>query len=224
MAKSISGNNKKTIKSIGRHYKKPTKRITTHYNRFMKKKTNKKKHHYKKAKKTIKRVFLKSKNSSHKRKKYSKARKMRGGMVSSPAASPVGYSWNGGSPDSWPGVEASKGLDTKGSTMSNHFAVSPNGIVTGGIIPMKQSAGKKGKSKKGKKQHGGFFQEIQNLGRGTQYSANTTYYDFIGKNPPLGSNPYPTQQPINVDYKYIGQRPVDVRKIYIDANNTVAKI
>ncbi len=203
-----------------KHYKKSMKKHT-----MKKKSSHRKKQGTKKGKKTIKRVFFHAKKTSNTRKRIKKLKKMKGGMVSSPAAGPIGYAWNGSSPDSWPGVQASKGLDTKGTSMSNHFSVSPNGIVTGGIIPMKQSAGKKYKNKKkGKKQHGGFFQELQNLGRGTQFNATTTYYDFIGKNPPLGSNPYPTQQPIDVDYKYIGEKPIDIRKIYVDANKTVSKI
>ena len=48
-------------------------------------------------------------------------KKMRGGMVSSPAAGPVGYSWNGGDIGTWPGASASQGLNTNGAVMSNHF-------------------------------------------------------------------------------------------------------
>jgi hypothetical protein len=153
---------------------------------------------------------------------------MTGGMVSSPAAGPVGYSWQGGNEASWPGAAASQGLDTQGKTMSNHFKVSPNGVVVGGIDPYSgtsnQNGGRKRKGK-GKKQKGGFFQEIVNLGRGAQYGVNGGYFNLVGKQQPISQNPYPTEdQPIDVNYKMIGAAPPNVRNIYVDANNQVAKI
>jgi hypothetical protein len=153
---------------------------------------------------------------------------MKGGMVSSPAAGPVGYSWQGGNEASWPGAAASQGLDTQGKTMSNHFKVSPNGVVVGGIDPYSgtsnQNGGRKRKGK-GKKQKGGFFQEIVNLGRGAQYGVNGGYFNLVGKQQPISQNPYPTEdQPIDVNYKMIGAAPPNVRNIYVDANNQVAKI
>jgi len=153
---------------------------------------------------------------------------MKGGMVSSPAAGPVGYSWQGGNEASWPGAAASQGLDTQGKTMSNHFKVSPNGVVVGGIDPYSgtsnQNGGRKRKGK-GKKQKGGFFQEIVNLGRGAQYGVNGGYFNLVGKQQPISQNPYPTEdQPIDVNYKMIGAAPPNVRGIYVNANNQVAKI
>jgi len=165
-------------------------------------------------------------------------KKMKGGMVSSPSSGPVGYSWDGGNVDTWPGVSGSDGATTQGATMSNHFSVSPNGIVVGGIEPAESTVdsriqspnmngGKRRKTqkKRGKKMKGGFFQEIVNLGRGIQYGVNGGYYDLVGKNQPLSQNPYPTQdQVIDKDYMFIGSAPPDVRKIYIDANNSTAKV
>lgn len=168
-------------------------------------------------------------------------KKMKGGMVSSPAAGPVGYSWEGGNVDTWPGVSGSANANIQGATMSNHFSVSPNGIVVGGIEPAESTVdsriltpnmngGKRRKTQKklkkhGKKMKGGFYQEIVNLGRGIQYGVNGGYYDLVGKNQPLSQNPYPTQdQLIDKDYVFIGSSPPDVRKIYIDANNSTAKI
>jgi hypothetical protein len=66
-------------------------------------------------------------------------KKMKGGMVSSPAAGPVGFSWDGGNIGTWPGASATKGLDTNGATMSNHFKLSPNGIVVGGLNPARST-------------------------------------------------------------------------------------
>lgn len=162
-------------------------------------------------------------------------KKMRGGMVSSPAAGPVGYSWQGGNEATWPGVAASQGINTSGTTMSNHFAVSPNGIAVGGIELARSTAddvnitppmGGGSKKRNGHRQRGGFFQEIVNLGRGAQYGLNGGYFDLVGKHQPLSQNPYPTVQPLNNNNSGATQNltlPPDVRQIYIDANNRVAK-
>jgi len=161
-----------------------------------------------------------------------KRKSMRGGMVSSPAAGPVGYSWEGGNESTWPGVGASHGIDTQGTTMSNHFGLSPNGIVVGGIDPARSTSddvninssmtgGKRGKGKRGNMK-GGFFQEIVNLGRGAQYGVNGGYFDLTGKQQPLSQNPYPTDQPINKTSSFIGGIPPDVKEIYKDANMNAA--
>ena len=200
----------------------------------------------KRTNKNIKRVSLKKMHRGHKLRKglhyksgLHKSRsvryggKMKGGMISSPASGPVGYPWDGGNIGSWPGAQASNGLDTNGMTMSNHLPLSKDGIAVGGINVARSSSddqllkgGRKMKMKiKGKGQKGGFFQEIVNLGRGIQHNVNGGYFNLMGKAQPISQNPYPTQeQPIDGDYKYIGQPPVDVRKIYIDANDTVSKI
>jgi hypothetical protein len=119
--------------------------------------------------------------------------------------------------------------------MSNYFKLSPNGVVVGGLDPARSTkddqlmtppmnGGRKRKDK-GKKQKGGFFQELVNLGRGVQYNMQGVGYGLMGKNQPISENPYPTEsQPIDTDTKFIGVAPVDVRQIYVDANNEVAKI
>ena len=204
---------------------------------------------YRKSKKTnkknIKRVSLKKLHRGHKLRKsrhYSRGLhkthkvryggKMRGGMVSSPAAGPVGYSWDGGNVGTWPGAQASQGLDTNCQQMSNHFSLSKNGIVVGGIDPARSTSddqlmngGKRKRKGKGKGQKGGFFQEIVNLGRGAQYGINGGYFNLVGKSQPISQNPYPTEnQPINNDYKYIGGDRANIKQIFIDANNSVARI
>ena len=127
---------------------------------------------------------------------------------------PIGYGWNG-NPESWPGVMASKGLENNGMAMSNHFNVSKDGIVVGGIDPYyaqknipvlkggKYLKNKKTSKRKNKKQKGGFFQEIVNLGRGIQNNLYDGYYTTIGKPNPISNNPYPTTQPIDRNYKLI---------------------
>ena len=163
---------------------------------------------------------------------------MRGGMVSSPAAGPVGYSWEGGNEATWPGVGANHGINTQGTTMSNHFALSPNGIAVGGIelarstsddvnmnSSMSGGKGKKGRNRrkgKGGNMKGGFFQEIVNLGRGAQYGVNGGYFNLGGKMQPLSQNPYPTDQPINKTSSFIGGIPPDVEAIYKNANMNAA--
>ncbi len=246
--------------------RRPVRRNTK---RNLKNRVNKSSKKYTTGKKTgsmrknIKRVSLKNFSTAHKRhvnhhyhralhngprslfggkksKKSSYNKQMKGGMVSSPASGPVGYSWQGGNESTWPGVVASHGTNTNGTVMSNHFAVSPNGIVVGGIdlarstsddpiiTPPPMNGGrKKGKGiNSGKRQKGGFFQEIVNLGRGVHDGINGGYFNLIGKHQPISQNPYPTEQPLSTSGKstYTGGVPSDIEKIYMDANNNVAKI
>jgi len=164
---------------------------------------------------------------------------MNGGMVSSPASGPVGYAWDGGNEATWPGVAANHGINTHGNVMSNHFAVSPNGIAVGGIDLARSTSddnninppmnGGKRKRRGINSQKGGFFQEIVNLGRGVQGGINGGYFNLIGKQQPLSENPYPTVQPIantgcgNNTVMPTGNPP-DVEKIYMNANKNVAGI
>ena len=239
--------------------------------RKVSKKSRSNKKHYTNKKKSmkIKKIFLRKNNKRTKTSKHYTAHKhhvkfhhhrgrhntrrvrfggaikrksMRGGMVSSPAAGPVGYSWQGGNEATWPGVGASHGINTQGTTMSNHFGLSPNGIVVGGIDPARSTSddvnlnssmtggkrGKRGKGKRGKGKRGnmkgGFFQEIVNLGRGSQYGVNGGYFDLTGKQQPLSQNPYPTDQPINKTSSFIGGIPPDVKEIYKDANMNASSV
>ena len=145
-------------------------------------------------------------------------KKMKGGMVSSPAAGPVGYPWQGGNCV---------------TPTPNFFAYSPNGIAVGGtelarstkddfIMNPPMNGGKR-KGHKGQK--GGFFQEIVNLGRGAQYGVNGGYFDLTGKQQPLSQNPYPTTQPFsNSDSSStsnVQSMAPDVKQLYINANNQV---
>ena len=146
-------------------------------------------------------------------------KKMKGGMVSSPAAGPVGYPWQGGNCV---------------TPTPNFFAYSPNGIAVGGtelarstkddfIMNPPMNGGNKRKGHKGQK--GGFFQEIVNLGRGAQYGINGGYFDLTGKQQPLSQNPYPTTQPFSnsgSSSTSIAQSMApDVKQLYINANNQV---
>lgn len=79
--------------------------------------------------------------------------------------------------------------------MSNHFAVSKNGIVVGGIDPARST-------NDDYLQKGGFLQEIQNAGRGVLYKLDGVYQGVLGKEQPM--SPSPLFQPIDKNVKFIG--------------------
>jgi hypothetical protein len=207
--------------------------MVKHMKKHMKKHTKK---HTKKSVKNNKtrKSMLNKKRNVKKSNKKSRMHKggcacaMKGGSVNGP----VGYAWDGGNLATWPGAAASEGANTNGMTMSNHFAVSKNGIVVGGIDPARSTKDDpittppmNGGKRKYKKQKGGFLQDIVNLGRGAQYGVNGAYLNLVGKQQPVSQNPYPTQdQPIDRDYKFISSPPIDVRTKYVDANENVAKV
>jgi hypothetical protein len=173
-----------------------------------------------------------------------------GGNMTTPVNGPVGYSWDGGNVSTWPGVQGSGGAVTNGVTMSNHFSLSPNGIVVGGIDPAistsddqlinsSMNGGKRRKNTKRRQnnkiyksrkykhgQTGGFFQEIVNLGREAQSGVNSGYFSLIGKQQPISQNPYPTEGQYSSisNQNHLTIDPPNLRAIYTDANNTVAKI
>ena len=134
-------------------------------------------------------------------------------------------------------------MNTNGATMSNHFSLSPNGIVVGGIEPAvstsddqlmnsssaSMSGGKKRKNnKKGKQQKGGLgFQSILNLGRGLESGAKGVYYSYAGEKQPNSDNPFPTQGQYahnNNNTQTNNNNLPDIRGSYVKANETVAKI
>lgn len=180
-------------------------------------------------------------------------KRMMGGNMDAPINGPVGYSWDGGNVSTWPGVQGSDGMNTGGATMSNHFSLSPNGIVVGGIDPARSTSddqlinssmtgGKKRrksfKIRRNKKmiksrrykytpaQKGGVFQEIVNLGRGAQGELNSGYFNLIGKQQPVSQNPYPTEGQFNspANQHHLVIDPPNVHRIYTNANDSVAKI
>lgn len=169
----------------------------------------------------------------------SKKKHIKGGSVNGP----IGYGWNGGDIETWPGVKSSLGMNTYGTTVSNHFSVSPNGIVVGGIDPARSTSddmimkssmngGKQETQVKHKKskQRGGFFQEIVNIGRGAQAGLNSGYFNLIGKQQPISQNPYPTQDQLLDTSNNIStsnnintaNNESGIRNIYVEANNSVA--
>jgi hypothetical protein len=217
-------------KSMKVHYKKKT---------MKKRKSSGKKHMRKNTKRRSNKKIKRRKMSYKSNRKSTRRSKMRGGSTHGP----VGYSWNGGDVGTWPGVQASQGMNTNGATMSNHFSLSPNGIVVGGIEPAvstsddqlmnsssaSMSGGKKRKNnKKGKQQKGGLgFQSILNLGRGLESSAKGVYYSYAGEKQPNSDNPFPTQGQYahnNNNTQTNNNNLPDIRGSYVKANETVAKI
>lgn len=197
-------------------------------------------HHHTRGLHNTRRVRYGGRVMGHRGKRSYK--KMKGGMVSSPAAGPVGYSWQGSNEATWPGVASSHGINTNGQTMSNHFSLSKNGIAVGGIELARSTSddqiitpptngsmngGKRSKrhKKMAHRQKGGFFQEIVNLGRGAQDGLNSGYFNLIGKQQPLSENPYPTNQPLNDGNNSMTlSSPPDMRQLFVNANNQVAKV
>jgi len=234
---------------MGKTYKKTNLRKKTNSRKKsnLRKKTN--------SRNNIKRVSLRKMKKAHGRTKalhYSRGKHkatrsryggtgcmcggkiMKGGMVSSPASGPVGFSWDGGKIETWPGAASSQGLDTNGSTMSNHFPVSENGIAVGGvsiarsssddfIVKPKMNGGRKRYNKKSQK--GGFFQEMVNLGRGAVYNIQGKYHGLVGQNQPISENPFPTEKhPIDNDVKIIRSPVPNVGKMFEDANNSTSRL
>lgn len=224
-------------KSMKVQYKKKT---------MKKRKSSGKKHMRKNTKrhsnKKIKGRKMSYKSTRKSSRKYKRSARMRGGSTHGP----VGYSWNGGDVGTWPGVQASQGMNTNGATMSNHFSLSPNGIVVGGIEPAvsttddqlinsssaSMSGGKKRKnnkrkpSRKGKQRGGIGFQSILNLGRGLEANVKGVYYNYVGEKQPNSDNPFPTQGQYvnsNNNQSQVNTSP-DIRGSYVKANETVAKI
>lgn len=162
--------------------------------------------------KNIKRISFKKLHKGHRK----NMRKMRGGMVSSPASGLVGHPWS---------TE-----DVNSQYSANYFAPSKYGIAVGGINPAQSTSNNKlligGKSGTNCRQNGGFFQEIANLGRGVATELNSGYFNLMGKTQPISQNPYPQDQPIDTNYKYIGKygQPTNISKIFNQANNKVVKL
>ena len=98
---------------------------------------------------------MNNKTRNNKKKKKTTRKNMRGGTWYGLASGPVGCSWQGGSPSTWPGVAGKVG-------QSNYYQLSPNGVPAGYFDPpisssnvMKMKGGSKNrkykKTRKGKR-------------------------------------------------------------------------
>lgn len=145
---------------------------------------------------------------------------MRGGKL---PVGLVGYPYDGGNVDTWPGALASSGVSAA-NHMSNYYPLSPNGSGAGGVeypIPSNNLLGgkrkrskrlkKKGKSKTKRNkynQKGGFFPDVVDLARQQLTNATNTYNAFVGESP--YPSPYPYEQPINENVKLVSFKPTDL--------------
>ena len=199
----------------------------------------KSKRHYKKTlkrqMKSKKHLKLLKRNSKkiHKSKKYTKRKQHKGGY--GPGAGPVGYSWDGSRPISWPGVS----LNNNGVTQSNHYMLSNKGIPSGlsdPPEPTNQKGGrrkmhKKLRSRKRRHQKGGGSitalvpQDIVNVGRTVVGTLQDGVNSWKGTPENISFNPNPAYQPvIDKNTQFVGTYTPDITNIYSSANSSVANM
>jgi len=175
------------------------------------KKYQKRKTMMRKSKKNNKKRMTKKKSLS--KKKMNK--KMKGGY--GPGAHPVGYGWTGNI-NTWPGVNVG---NVPGATVSNYYPLSKNGIPVGLLDPALSSRNQ---------MIGGGWRDyvpkdVINSYRGTIGEGGllaNTYTGFIGR--PSHASPYPVDQPIDVNVRYVGNDIVDVPKIHSQSEAAVSKM
>ena len=108
-------------------------------------------------------VLNRMKRKFNKTKKTNKPKNVQKGGYGA-GATPVGQPWQGGNPETWPGVAAANGTHMNGMTSSNHLPLSPNGIAVGGVkiaepgVPLElkktMTGGARKQRRKSRKQHG----------------------------------------------------------------------
>jgi len=181
-------------------------------------------------------------------------------FVSSPAAGPVGYGFQGGDIETWPGMVGNEA----GITMSNHYPYNTNVVdppisssntqcgpckVYNGGKKRGSRAKRGGKRRTGRKTHGrrkssgkrrtrakrskraghgfrgGFTSnDMVNFWRNQVYDVKKRVADWRGVELPASANPNPTQQPIENNPKVIVPKLPNIKKIYRQAAQEVAKI
>jgi hypothetical protein len=154
--------------------------------------------------------------------KIKNKRIMRGGY--GPGAGPVGYSWSP-NPSSWPGVYASTGGNTNGTTTSNYYSYNSDGTGVGGSDPAISTRGDLANLNI---QKGGYFpfsQDIINMGRQALYFGKDTVNGFFGP-ANEATNPSPTSQSqLSLQNpEIIEHKSIDVEKYVQDATTEVAGI
>ena len=181
-------------------------------------------------------------------------RTMRGGWAPlstggwrSQEAGPVGCPWKA-KPGTWPGVFASAGGDTHGTTVSNHFGLSPSGVgpaappestrnrrqpraapLLGGSRCRRRRSRKRRGRRSRRSRGGGHLrpflpQPITN----TMWQAGAAMTGlgnaWSGKVTPPSAYPSVMRQPIDKDYTYIGMKPIDIKQIHLDAADAAARL
>jgi hypothetical protein len=176
---------------------------------------------------------------------------MRGGY--GPGAGPVGYSWDGGKPMTWPGVIAANGGDTQGAAMSNFYKLSPNGIAVGGVdiaVPeVGQFGGRKRRTMRRKGKHsrkGGKRMTHRRKPKASHRRMRRSYKGGFGPQELINFgrdlkyklqgavssymgdqqpvNPSPLVQPIGQNYKIIEPTPTNLPRSYTLAGSSVAPL
>jgi len=155
-------------------------------------------------------------------KKKTKARRRRrrykgGGMLL--PNKPVGYPFEGGVVDTWPGVNAAKGISSRGMTFSNYYPLSPNGSAVGGIDPYWGTA-----NQNGGKRDTLLPQNLVNFGRGIVAEPTKMVNAWKGEPLPVSVNPSPTYQPIDTDVKVITPELPDIFAIHKTAGDAAASL
>jgi len=178
--------------------------------------------------------------------------RMRGGYGT--GAGPVGYSWYGSRPTTWPGVIAANGGNTQGATMSNFYKLSPNGVAVGGadiaVPEVGQFGGRRSKNirrrKSNKGKRGGKkithkrkqktshrrMRRMYKGGFGPQELINfgrDLKYKLQGAvSSYMGDqqpvNPSPLVQPIGKEYQIIEPSPTNLPRSYSLAGASVAPL
>lgn len=181
-----------------------------------------------------------------------KHHRMRGGY--GPGAGPVGYSWDGANPTTWPGVIAANGGDTQGATMSNFYKLSPNGVAVGGVdiaVPeVGQFGGRRRRTvrhkKSNKNRRGGKKKSNRRKSRRTHKKMKRVYKGGFGPQELINFgrdlkynlqgavssymgdqqpvNPSPLVQPIGQNYKIIEPTPTNLPRSYSLAGSSVAPL
>lgn len=176
----------------------------------------------------------------------SMAATLRRPFVSSPAAGPVGYPWDGGKLISWPGVVG----NGAGITMSNNYGYNtkvvdppvsssnrqcgPCAEYVGGKRRTKRRgrgrrAGRKSRRAAGKQRSGslkgGFTGgDMVNIWRNGVYDLKKAVAGWRGIKLPASANPSATSQPIDKKRQVVVPRLPKIEKMYQDAAKKVAKI
>ena len=154
-------------------------------------------------------------------KKKTKARRRRrykGGSMLLPNK-PVGYPFEGGVVDTWPGVNAAKGISSHGMTFSNYYPLSPDGGAVGGLDPYWGTA-----NQNGGKRSTLLPQNLVNLGRNIVAEPTKMINAWKGEPLPVSVNPSPTNQPIDTDVKVITPELPDILAIHKTAGDAAARL
>lgn len=157
-------------------------------------------------------------------KSHKKYRRMRGGYGQ--GAGPVGYGWKS-DPLTWPGVAASKGADTNGMSVSNHYPYNSNGIgvgsnnlaipTRGGLADLYQTGGGIGIS------------DIPIIGDFLKAGQQATFFTEKGASAAVGAantpvNPSPVDNvALSEDVKLLTGTHQDIGKIVQQATTEAAK-